>query len=421
MTILIRKAKIIDPNSPYNGSINDVLIENGVILKIGQIEPSGTEEIISSSNLHLSPGWVDIFSHFNDPGLEYKETIETGIAAAAAGGYTEVMLLPNTIPAVSGKSQVEYIIQRSQNAIAKVHPMGSVSKQTEGKELAEMYDMRAAGAVAFTDGLKPIQSAGLLLKALQYVKAFNGTIIQIPDNHTISPGGLMNEGIISTSLGLPGKPMIAEEIQVARDLQLTAYTESSIHFTGITSPNSVEAILESKKKGIAASCSVTPAHLYFSDEDLTGYDTNLKLYPPLRNIETRDFLRQALLNGGIDCIASHHMPHEADSKECEFESAQPGMISLETAYSDTNAALEGKLTPERWVELVSTNPRKIFGIKQPEIKEGAAVNLTLFDPSENFILTKENSKSKSKNSPFFKKELKGKVIATIYHLHLNKN
>ncbi|MFO0415335.1 MAG: dihydroorotase [Bacteroidota bacterium] len=421
MTILIRQAKIIDPNSPFNGSVQDVLIENGIISKIGQISPTGNEDIISSPSLHLSPGWIDIFSHFNDPGLEYKETIETGIAAAAAGGYTEVMLLPNTLPAVSGKSQVEYIIQRSQNACVKVHPMGAVSKQTEGKELAEMYDMHAAGAVAFTDGLKPLQSAGLHLKALQYVKAFNGTIIQIPDNQTISPGGLMNEGIVSTGLGLPGKPMIAEEIQVSRDIQLAHYTESSVHFTGITSPNSIESIQQAKKKGVAVSCSITPAHLYFSDEDLTGYDTNLKLYPPLRNKETGEFLRQALLNGDIDCIASHHLPHEADSKECEFESAQPGMISLETAYAVTNSALEGKLSPEKWVELVCINPRNIFKLNEPEIKEGASANLTMFDPSEKTIFTKEHSKSKSKNSPFFNKELKGKVIATIHHTHLNKN
>jgi dihydroorotase len=421
MTILIRKAKIIDPNSPYNGTIQDVLIENGFISKIGKITPSGNEEIISSEALHLSPGWIDVFAHFNDPGFEYKETIETGIAAAAAGGFTEVMLLPNTQPAVSGKSQVEYIVQRAKNAAVKVHPMGSVTKQIQGKELAEMYDMRAAGAVAFTDGLEPVQSAGLLLKALQYVKAFNGTIIQIPDNQTISPGGLMNEGVVSTSLGLPGKPMIAEEIQVARDLQLTAYTESAIHFTGITSPNSIKAIKEAKNKGIAASCSVTPAHLFFTDEDLTDYDTNLKVYPPIRNKEVRDALCAALLNGQIDCVASHHLPHETDSKSCEFETAKPGMASLETAYSVVNTALEGKLTPEKWVNLASINPRNIFGLTHPSIKEGEAANLTLFDPEQTFIFKKENVRSKSYNSPFINKVLKGKVIGIIYHQHLNKN
>lgn len=413
MTILIRQATIVDPSSPYNGTIQDLLIKNGIIVQIGNIKATGNEEVINSPNLHVSPGWVDIFSHFNDPGQEYKETIETGIAAAAAGGYTEVMLLPNTNPVVSGKSQVEYIIQRAQDAPVKVHPMGAVSKQTEGKELAEMYDMHAAGAVAFTDGLKPVQSAGLMLKALQYVKAINRTIIQLPDNQTISPGGLMNEGIVSTGLGLPGKPMIAEEIQISRDLQLAGYTESSIHFTGITSPNAIDAVNDAKKKGIEASCSATPAHLYFSDEDLTGYDTNLKIFPPIRDKDTRAALRQAVLNGDIDCIASHHLPHETDSKECEFESAQPGMISLETAYAATNTALEGKLSPQQWVELACINPRKIFGLNIPVIKEGETANLTLFDPEADIIFMRDQTKSKSKNSPFYERKLKGKVIGII--------
>ena len=413
MTILIRQATIVDPSSPYNGTIQDLLIKNGIIVQIGNIPNTGNEEVINSPHIHVSPGWVDIFSHFNDPGQEYKETIETGIAAAAAGGYTEVMLLPNTNPVISGKSQVEYIIQRAQDAPVKVHPMGTVSKQTEGKELAEMYDMHAAGAVAFTDGLKPVQSAGLMLKALQYVKAINRTIIQLPDNQTISPGGLMNEGIVSTGLGLPGKPMIAEEIQISRDLQLAGYTESSVHFTGITSPTSIDAVKDAKKKGIQASCSVTPAHLYFSDEDLIGYDTNLKLYPPLRSKETRSLLHKAILNGDIDCIASHHLPHETDSKECEFESAQPGMIALETAYPATNTALEGKLSPQQWVEMACINPRKIFGLNMPVIKEGETANLTLFDPEADIIFIKEKTKSKSKNSPFYERKLKGKVIGII--------
>lgn len=418
MTIFIRQARIIDPLSPFNGTVQNILIQDGFISEIGTKEPKNADRIIESDNLHVSPGWMDIFAHFNDPGMEYKETIETGILAAAAGGYTEVLILPNTIPVVSGKSQVEYIIQRAQNAAVKVHPMGAVSKQTEGKELAEMYDMRSAGAVAFTDGLKPVQSAGLLLKALQYVKTFQGTIIQIPDNQSISPGGLINEGIVSTGLGLPGKPMIAEEIQVQRDLQLAAYTESSIHFTGVTSPESIKAINEAKTNGTAASCSITPAHLYFTDEELKTYDTNLKLFPPLRTASVRDALKTALINGDIDCIASHHLPHETDSKQCEFESAQPGMIALETAYASTNTALNGALKAERWVELVSINPRKIFKLPQPVIQKGHAANLTLFDPEKESIFTKESIRSHSKNSPFINQKLKGSVIGTVFNQHL---
>ena len=213
MTILIRQAHIIDPTSPFHKTIQDVLIQDGFIKHIGSLPTQQADEVIEENDLHLSPGWVDLFAHFCDPGFEFKETLETGIEAAAAGGYTDVMVLPNTNPVVTGKSQVEYIVQKAKQSPVNIHPLGAVTKQTEGKELAEMYDMRAAGAAAFTDGLHPVQSAGLLLKALQYVKAFNGTIIQIPDDKTIGTYGLMNEGIISTQLGLPGKPILAEEIQ----------------------------------------------------------------------------------------------------------------------------------------------------------------------------------------------------------------
>jgi len=410
MTILIRQAKIVDPSSPYHGTIQDILIKDGIIAEIGAIDPSDANRIIESNKLHASPGWVDLFAHFGDPGLEHKETIETGVQAAAAGGYTEVMLLPNTIPVVSGKSQVEYIIQRSRNAIVKVHPMGTITKQAEGKELAEMYDMRSAGAVAFTDGLHPVQSAGLMLKALQYVKAFNGTLIQLPDHNGINPGGLINEGIVSTGLGLPGKPMIAEEIQVTRDLQLADYTGSSIHFTGVTSPKSIEEILRAKEKGINVTCSLTPAHLFFTDEDLTSYDTHLKIFPPLRTPAVRSYLQEAIVKGVIDCMASHHLPHETDSKQCEFESAQPGMISLETAYAATNTALNGQLTAERWVEMVCTKPREIFQLDKPSLQKGERVNLTLFDPEAIVHFSKEDIRSKSKNSPYLNQALKGKVI-----------
>ncbi len=421
MTILIRQAHIIDPASPFHSTQQDVLIENGSITKIGQLQNSSADTIIEHPHLHLSPGWVDLFVNFCDPGYEYKETLETGMAAAAAGGFTEVMVLPNTNPVVSGKSQVEYLVQRSKYAAVSIHPLGAVTKQAEGKELAEMYDMKAAGAVAFTDGVHPVQSAGLLLKALQYVKAFDGTVIQIPDDKTIGTHGLINEGIVSTRLGLPGKPMLAEEIQVARDIKLTRYAESKLHFTGVTSPKSLEYINRSKETGTAVSCSVTPAHLYFTDEDLQTYDTNLKLYPPVRTVTERDALRTAVLNGSVDCITSHHQPHEYDSKVCEFEYAKPGMIGLETSYGVMGAVLGDALTAEKWVELASINPRKILGLQMPEIKEGAAANVTLFIPQATYVFTEDAICSKSKNSAFVGKELKGKVVGIINNNQLKLN
>ena len=421
MTILIRQAHIIDPASPFHSTQQDVLIDNGSIKQIGQLQNSSADKIIEHENLHLSPGWVDLFVNFCDPGYEYKETLETGMDAAAAGGFTEVMVLPNTNPVVSGKSQVEYLVQRSKYAAVSIHPLGSVTKQTEGKELAEMYDMKAAGAVAFTDGVHPVQSAGLLLKALQYVKAFNGTVIQIPDDKTIGTHGLINEGIVSTRLGLPGKPILAEEIQVARDIKLTRYAESKLHFTGVTSPKSLEYINRSKESGIAVTCSVTPAHLYFSDEDLQTYDTNLKLYPPLRATTERDALKAAVLNGSVDCIASHHQPHEYDSKVCEFEYAKAGMIGLETSYGVMGAVFGEMLSAEKWVELISINPRRVLGLEMPVIKEGAPANVTMFVPQATYVFTEDAIRSKSKNSAFVGRELKGKVIGIINNNQLKLN
>ncbi|MFT3844115.1 MAG: dihydroorotase [Lacibacter sp.] len=413
MTILIRQAHIIDPGSVYHSTTQDILIDNGRIKQIGQLQNISADQVIEHSNLHLSPGWVDLFVHFCDPGFEYKETLETGIAAAAAGGFTEVMVLPNTNPVVAGKSQVEYIVQKSKNAVVNIHPLGAVTKQTEGKELAEMYDMRTAGAVAFSDGLLPVQSSGLLLKALQYVKAIDGTIIQIPDDKTIGTYGLINEGIVSTRLGLPGKPMLSEEIQVARDSKLARYADSKLHFTGVTSPKSIDYISRAKSNGTAISCSVTPAHLYFCDEDLQTYDTNLKLYPPLRTAAERELLRESVLNGSVDCISTHHEPHEFDSKICEFEFAKPGMIGLESCYGVMGAVFGDKLTSEKWIELISINPRKLLGLTMPAIKENELANVTLFDPSATYTFTEDHIRSNSRNSAFIGKELKGKVIGII--------
>jgi dihydroorotase len=326
------------------------------------------------------------------------------------------MLMPNTQPVIHNKSQVEYIIHQSKQLPVTLHPIGAVTKDAEGKELAEMYDMQNAGAVAFSDGINSIQNSGLLVKALQYIKPFKGTIIQIPNDKSIGANGLMNEGIISTRLGLPGKPSMAEELMVERDIKLTGYSNSKLHFTGISTSQSMDYIRRAKNAGTAISCSVTPYHLFFCDEDLQHYDTNLKVNPPLRLKEDRDTLLSALVNGDIDCIATHHLPHHTDSKICEFEYAKSGMTGLESAFSAI-----WKLVCTQWligelVDKLTLSPRKIFGLHIPKIEEGAMACLTLFNPDIDYIFDETMIASKSKNNAFTGKQLKGKVIGII-----NKN
>jgi len=412
MKIIIKKARVVDPNSPFNQQIADILIEDGLIREIASTISEKADQEITGDDLHASPGWMDIFSNFADPGYEFKETLETGAAAAAAGGYTDVMVIPNTNPTVHNKATVEYIIQKSKSLPVSIYPIGAVTKNTEGKELAEMYDMRASGAVAFGDGINSIQSAGLLLKALQYVKSFDGSIVQVPDDKSINPHGLMNEGIVSTQLGLPGKPIMAEELIVARDIKLARYAESKLHFTGISSAKSLEYIKRGKESGAAISCSVTPYHLFFTDEDITSYDTNLKVNPPLRTKEHRDALRKAIADGTVDAIASHHLPQEYDSKVLEFEYAKNGMIGLETCYAVLNTCLPD-IPQEKWVNLLSINPRALFAIEQPVIKKGNKASITLFEPNKQWTVTEKDIASRSKNSPFIGKTLTGKIKGII--------
>ena len=418
MNVLIKQATIISPSSPFNGQIKDIFIKEGTIASIGTDLTEKADQTIEESGLCVSIGWMDMLADFGDPGFEQKENIESGARAAAAGGFTDVMLVPNTRPVVDNKAQVEYIVQKAKELPINIHPLGAISKKAEGKDLAEMYDMRQSGAIAFSDGIFPIQNSGLVLKALQYVKTFNGTIIQLPDDTSIGANGLMNEGIISTQMGLPGKPILAEELMVARDLKLARYADSKIHFSGVTSPKSIEYIRRSKESGIQVTCSIAPYQVYFCDEDLQGYDTNLKLNPPLRTKSDMMAIHKALLDGTIDCIASHHQPQHWDNKTCEFEYAKHGMIGLETMFA---VLMSGGLPAEDFVQMQTINVRNIFGLPIPEIKEGETASLTLFVPGQEFTFEEGMIRSKSKNSPFIGKKLKGKVVGIINksNIHLN--
>lgn len=421
MKLLVKQATILDTSSPYNGLIKDILINDGIIQRIDDSINADNLKTIEVNSLLVSNGWVDIFSNFNDPGFEYKETLETGANAAAAGGFTHVFVLPNTQPAVSSKTAVEYIVQKSKYLPITILPIGAVTKNIQGNELSEMYDMHNSGAIAFSDGLQPVQTPGLLLKAFQYIKAIDAVLIQLPIDNSISKFGLMNEGITSTQLGLPGIPSIAEELMVSRDIELAKYAGSKLHITGVSTEKSLQVIKEAKKNGADVTCSVTPYHLVFCDEDLFDYDTNLKTDPPLRSRQDMFALRRGVEEGFVDCIASHHLPQNWDEKTCEFEYASPGMIGLETVFTVINKILP-QISNERLTNLLGNNTRKIFSLSQPVIRENEVADLTLFTKEGNFVYELSAVKSKSKNSPFINKQLKGKVIGIINKdsLYLNE-
>jgi len=410
MTILIRQARIIDRESTHHRQTTDILISVGCIERIGNLGHIQADQTIEADGLHASPGWVETFADCGEPGHEQRETLETAAQAAAAGGFTHLFVIPDTKPALHDRSLVTYIREKQTSTPVTLHPIGAVTRNTEGQELAEMYDMKDAGAVAFSDGHHPVQSAGLLIKALQYIKAFDGVLIQVPDDRSVAPHGLMHEGIVSTRLGLAGKPALAEELIIARDIKLARYAESRIHFTGVSLPKSIEYISRARQGGIDVTCAVTPQHLYFCDTDLEGYDTLLRIDPPFRTAQDREALLKALLDGRIDCVSSHHQPHELDRKACEFAYASPGMTGLETCFGALGAV---GIPAERIVELICHNPRRIFGLPPATLKEGGEADLTLFHPDTAYTFTKEHIRSRSSNTPFLGKELKGKVLGIV--------
>jgi dihydroorotase len=413
MKILIKQVNILDPASPHHGKIKDVCIENGIIKKISDADSirDQADQIFEGRGKHLSIGWFDLHVNFREPGFEYKEDLLSGCKAAASGGFTGVLCMPSTQPAVQSKSEIELIRNRTKNELTDVFASGVLSVNREGKDLSEMYDMSQSGALAFTDDKRPVQDSGLLLRALLYSKNFNSLIMSFANDKNISGRGQMNEGVASTRLGLRGMPSLAEEIIINRDLFLAEYAESRIHFSTVSSAKSIELIREAKKKGIKVTCDVASHQLFLTDSFLEDFDTSYKVNPPLRTKEDMEALKYAVVDGTIDSICSDHSPEDIENKKKEFDLAAFGIIGLETAFAVANTAMQKTISLEKLVEKFTVNPRSILSLQVPVIKEGEAANLTLFDSEIEWKVEDKHIKSKSKNTPFIGSTLKGKPVA----------
>jgi dihydroorotase len=365
---------------------------------------------------------VDVLADYREPGYEHKETIETGLAAAAAGGFTRVLLAPNTNPVTGSKSTVQFLLQKAKGNVVSLHPLGVISANAEGKTLAEMLDMHSNGAVAFTDGWKPVQNANLMLKSMEYVRAFDGVLIQLPVEESLSAGGLMHEGPVSTRLGMAGVPTMAETLMIHRDIELLRYTGSKLHISGVSTAEGLDMIRKAKAEGLDITCSVTPYHLALTDESLNSYSSLYKVSPPLRAEADRQALITGVNDGTVDCIATHHRPQEWDAKEKEFEYAADGMNLQEIAFQVIWNAAGKELKLDKLVAALGTNPRRIFGLPAADMSEGVNAELTIFSSSATSTLQGDKVKSASKNNPFIGTALKGAVIGIVNNgnFHLNK-
>jgi dihydroorotase len=417
MNLLIKSATIVDPNSPFNQQVADILIKNGTITEIAKdIKTEVT--VFDATGKYLSPGFFDLNCNIGELGLESKENLQTGTAAAAAGGFTGIALMPNTQPPVHSKAEVEYLLNRAKGNLVDVYPLGTLSHKREGKDLAEMYDMYLSGAKAFTDGNRPVQDAGLMERALLYTKGFEATVFSYPEDTAIAGKAKVNEGEMSTLLGMKGIPSLAEELMIARDLYLAEYTNSKIHFSTISTVRSVELIKEAKKKGLNVTCDVAAHHLVLTDDVLAGFDSLYKVKPPLRTHKDVKALIAGLKDGAIDAIVSQHTPHEIEFKDVEFEVAEFGIIGFQTAFS---LALKAGLSIDLIVQKLAINPRAILDVEQVTIAAGQKANLVVFDATTDWEYTKENNKSKSYNSPYLGEKLKGQVLLTCNNNHLFKS
>jgi dihydroorotase len=409
MKTIIRSAKIIDPKSPYHNKTVDILIADGCISKIDSTlsNPENYNEI-KRDNLHVSVGWFDSSVSLGEPGYEDRETIKNGLEVAAKSGFSGIALQPNSHPVIDNQSQVLFVKSKAQEAATELFPIGALTKDIDGKDMAELFDMKNAGAIAFGDYNRSLSNANLLKIALQYTQDFDGLVIAFAQDDKIKGNGVANEGIVSTRLGLKGIPNLAEEIEVARNLFLLEYTGGKLHIPTISTAKSVTLIQEAKAKGLQVSCSVTVHHLVLNDEKLEEFDTRYKVTPPLRSEADRLALIEGVKNGIIDTITSDHNPIDIEHKKMDFDTAKNGTIGLESAFG----VLLTVLPVETVVEKL-TSGRALFGLKTPSIIEGTSANLCLFNPDGKSTFTSDKILSKSKNSAFIGSEIKGEVYGIL--------
>lgn len=411
MKILIRSARIIDPSSSFHHKTKDILIESGSITKIANsIKDISDARIIEGKNIHISNGWIDLRSNFCEPGHEYKEDIKSGLKAAANGGYSAVVLTSSTTPPIDNRAAVEFLLSRSKNQVVDILPLGTVSDHKAGKELSEMYDMHLGGAVGFSDDKQTIASNKLLFKALTYSQSFGGLIMDFPMDYDWIDEGQLHEGIVSTNMGIKGIPEEAEAMIVQRDLSMLEYTGGKLHLGPISSKLSVALIKKAKSKGLTVTAEVAHHSLLLSDESAAGFDSNFKFMPPLRDSKSRKALINALKDGTIDVISSDHSPEDDDEKRIEFLRSAYGAIGLESCFP---ISLEATGDLDLTIEKLTIGPRKVLGMEHPSIEKDQKANITVFDPDINWTFSKKSIHSKSLNSPYLGKEMKGKAIAVI--------
>lgn len=418
MKLLIANGHLIDPLAQENTGMN-VLIEDGrVVAWLRQNESTPADaEVFDASGLLVAPGFIDLHVHLREPGQEHKETIATGAAAAVAGGWTSVCPMPNTQPINDNAAITRYMIEQAERAkLANVFPVGAITKESGGHELAEMGEMKAAGAVAVSDDGRPVPNAGMMRRAMQYAKDFDLPVVDHCEDKSLSTGGVMHEGRISLLLGLKGMPALAEDLDAVRDIYLAKETGTHLHIAHISTMGAIEAVRRAKAEGVNVTCEVAPHHFTLTDKAVEGYDTNTKMSPPLRSEEHLEAILEAIKDGTIDAIATDHAPHHADEKALEYDRAPMGITGLETALGLAFNELvhKGVIDLVKLVELCSTNPAKIFRLKdRGTLRVGSIADVTIIDPTLEWIYRNSNSKSKSENSPFDNWTFHGGAVATI--------
>ncbi len=418
MKLLIKNGHLVDPIAKENSGKN-ILIEDGrvtAILQEGAEFPSDCE-IYDATGCLVTPGLIDLHVHLREPGQEHKETIATGCASAVAGGFTSVCPMPNTNPINDNAAITRFMIEQSESAgLAKVFPVGAITKGSDGKQLAEMGEMKSAGAVAVSDDGRPVPNAGMMRRAMEYARDFNLPVVDHCEDKSLSAGGVMHEGSVSLLLGLKGMPAAAEDNDVYRDILLAKETEAHLHIAHISTAGAVNAVRGAKDQGLKVTCEVTPHHFTLTDRAVEGYDTNTKMAPPLRSEEHLEAILEGIKDGTIDAIATDHAPHHVDEKALEYDRAPFGIVGLETALALSIEELvnTGLIDLPRLVEMLSSNPSKLFNLEgRGTLKPGSFADITIIDTELNWKFDAHESKSKSRNSPFDGREFTSRVVATI--------